>query len=359
MAGSLLINLGIEELLTTDLGRYEELAVDLGHNPQRLAGIKQKLATARETCALFQTKQQARHIEEAFLGVMPAGPQRKDAPRAVEPDLSLLYCCLADAPMWTGYPAHVQPLYFGAMQQEAGSAMTLRDLAPQWEPYQDVVGSLVACFALKNALRRLPAPVQRVGLCHPRKFVSRGGLEGVAGASPLVQVVPAQSIPQQRLAELMLPVGGEFLLGSPGQFALNGVGYDYLYQYKDVAFVEDLLRYVAEAVELGVLGKEDVYPLLHEKIFFTEGLRLGVFPTEFWIQAVTALETVTWSCVQRYETRRDGGQTSLWGHCGQRLGSYLLLKQLRSHYGNDNWTRFFGCIHSIDDETAVAVCGAQ
>ncbi len=67
------------------------------------------------------------------------------------------------------------------------------------------------------------------------------------------------------------------------------------------------------------------------------GLELGVFPAAFWLPMVGAIEAVTWECVQRYDTRREGAQARLWAYCIERLGSYLLLKQLRTRYGEPAW----------------------
>ncbi len=66
VAASLLDAIHLPELITTTLEDYERLALELATNPEKLAGIKQKLAGNRLTTPLFNTKLFTKHIEAAY-----------------------------------------------------------------------------------------------------------------------------------------------------------------------------------------------------------------------------------------------------------------------------------------------------
>ena len=66
MAGSLLNAIGLPELITTTLEAYEQTAIDLAMQPEKLAAIKRKLANNRLTAPLFDTKLFTGHIEAAY-----------------------------------------------------------------------------------------------------------------------------------------------------------------------------------------------------------------------------------------------------------------------------------------------------
>lgn len=66
MAGSLLHALDMSELVTNSPGEYEELAVSLALDPQRLRQLRDKLATQRLTQPLFQTRPHTRALEVAY-----------------------------------------------------------------------------------------------------------------------------------------------------------------------------------------------------------------------------------------------------------------------------------------------------
>jgi predicted O-linked N-acetylglucosamine transferase (SPINDLY family) len=66
VAASLLRAIELPELITDTQQDYESLAVELAINPDRLQGIRQKLARNRLTTPLFDTQLFTRHIEDAY-----------------------------------------------------------------------------------------------------------------------------------------------------------------------------------------------------------------------------------------------------------------------------------------------------
>ena len=66
MAGSLLASVGLPELITTTEREYEELALKLATNPERLAAIKRKLACNRSSKPLFDTELFTKHLEDGY-----------------------------------------------------------------------------------------------------------------------------------------------------------------------------------------------------------------------------------------------------------------------------------------------------
>lgn len=66
VGGSLLYAIDLPELVMTTPEDYEQLALGLATDPERLAGIKAKLAANRLTTPLFDTKRFTRNIEQAY-----------------------------------------------------------------------------------------------------------------------------------------------------------------------------------------------------------------------------------------------------------------------------------------------------
>ncbi len=79
MGASLLTAAGLPELITTDYSGYECLAIELAQQPDRLAGIRVRLAEARASALLFDTRRLTRSLETLFrrmydrhrLGLLP------------------------------------------------------------------------------------------------------------------------------------------------------------------------------------------------------------------------------------------------------------------------------------------------
>ena len=66
VAASLLKAIGLAELITETQEEYEQLAVELATDPQRLAEIKATLEHNRSTAPLFDAPRFTRNIEDLY-----------------------------------------------------------------------------------------------------------------------------------------------------------------------------------------------------------------------------------------------------------------------------------------------------
>lgn len=86
MAGSLLRAVDLPQLITFNFADYEEKAVELANNPQRIAAMKRQLVANRLTCALFDSPRFVRNMEAALRKVAkPAAPRLGAPEHAVRP----------------------------------------------------------------------------------------------------------------------------------------------------------------------------------------------------------------------------------------------------------------------------------
>lgn len=66
VAASILNAVGLPELVTRSLDEYEGLALRIAHDFELRTALKDKLASQRTTCPLFDTARMTRHVEKAF-----------------------------------------------------------------------------------------------------------------------------------------------------------------------------------------------------------------------------------------------------------------------------------------------------
>jgi predicted O-linked N-acetylglucosamine transferase (SPINDLY family) len=69
VAGSLLMAIGLPELIARNSSEYEDLAIELATNPTRLQQLKERLALNRASTPLFDAEQFARGIEDAYIKI--------------------------------------------------------------------------------------------------------------------------------------------------------------------------------------------------------------------------------------------------------------------------------------------------
>jgi predicted O-linked N-acetylglucosamine transferase (SPINDLY family) len=69
VAASMLSAINLPELIATTPEAYEQMAIDLANDPEKLAVIKRTLAENRLTTPLFDTKLFTRHLEAAYTAI--------------------------------------------------------------------------------------------------------------------------------------------------------------------------------------------------------------------------------------------------------------------------------------------------
>lgn len=83
VSASILNAIGLAELITNDIGEYEELAVDIANNPEKLQALKKKVETNRLTAPLFDTPQFTRNLERAYREMVKIA-KRGESPKQID-----------------------------------------------------------------------------------------------------------------------------------------------------------------------------------------------------------------------------------------------------------------------------------
>lgn len=82
MAGSILQAVDLPELITWSLAEYEEKAVQLAQQPEKIAAMKQHLAQNHLTCKLFDSPRFVRNLEALYERIAVMNPVAESAPPA-------------------------------------------------------------------------------------------------------------------------------------------------------------------------------------------------------------------------------------------------------------------------------------
>ena len=66
VCGSLIKSAGLDDLVCNTPDEFVALAVELGRNPEKLRHYRQKLASNRDTCVLFDTQLLVSSLENVY-----------------------------------------------------------------------------------------------------------------------------------------------------------------------------------------------------------------------------------------------------------------------------------------------------
>lgn len=344
-------NMGAEDKAAmTALGALKAACIT-AHDEGRLAqfyAIRNQVLTR----SILPDDVPLRAVDPAFVPSLISPSVSAPAPATLYGQ-DLFYGCITHVPLPVAFPDYVTPFYLG--QSQGPGRLNLEELAPQWVPYHPIIGGMAGNFALKNYVLAQHPGARRIGVCMYRKFISRQRISGVpAEDNWMMDVITASDLQQQSLGQMMAPGDVPFLVGKTCGFTVGGKEAGYLLHYLHAHHGEDLLRFTAAAVELGVLDKAEIDLFFNEKVFLIGGIELGVFPADFWLETVSAIEQIVWHCVQTFPTHREGYQKRAWAFCAERLGSYLLLKHLDTHYRHQGGHgHFAGQLNLITQDDTV------
>ncbi len=249
--------------------------------------------------------------------------------------------CVTHVPVPVQYPSHVKLLRLGSFQVEGG--LNLRDLAPEWDVFHPLLGATAGSFAIRNFLKLHPE-YDHVAMCSYRKFMTREQIGEPIRSFPQNHGISLEKVAQHDLGKLLDYSACDFLVSHPLRFNDWGIA-NLMHQYQQDHHIEDLLRFLAEAVSEQMLEPADVYELLSQKLLIPGGAEFGVYPVYFYLNAIDRLERIVAAYLKKFRIIRDGYQLRSISFCCERVGSYLLLKHLQdlypegipdSYYGNMN-----------------------
>jgi hypothetical protein len=138
---------------------------------------------------------------------------------------------------------------------------------------------------------------------------------------------------------------GDFLISTPA-----GVG-GILAQYNQWHSAPDLLRYIAIALEFEIINKDDLLEFFSSALIIPGGIEFGIFPIPIYLDIITKLRRICFEFLKIHKpASSDPYQKRALSFCNERLGGYLLLKQLKSCYPGEIFDRFFGYMHCLSDD---------
>lgn len=217
----------------------------------------------------------------------------------------------------------------GDYRPERGAHISALD--PFWDRMRPYSYGAAGNYVIPRAIE-VNGPTDLTGIFSHRKIIVR---TNIGKPSPVldyyheITIDEAMRIPRKEIEPLP---GFEFLIGFPLKFERGIVEH-----YIDVHRGIDLFEYVSMAVEMGILTLDEAQAFASERILIPGGCELGVYPTAWVRPVLEKLEKLGREFVTRCGARirtYDNFQVRAVGFLAERLGSFMLLAELRNRYPN-------------------------
>ena len=213
------------------------------------------------------------------------------------------------------------------------SAFHVNQFDPFWDQARPIAYGAAGSHVIPIAIARYAGEAEFIEISSYRKRIL-----------PLPLGVESQSYPTMRelrvgasegMSELAVHVPKDefgFLVAQPIYFKKSVLDH-----YTRIHVRTDILDYAAIAIELGVLDNVSAAEFLAAKKFFPGGVELGIYPKNWLVDALSRVEMVSREFLCRFGSRvkaYDKYQVRAVGFLSERLGSFLLLRELHERFPN-------------------------
>ena len=258
------------------------------------------------------------------------------------------FCVSHKAPL---LPAQSVDFIIGLGDYAPECGAHISSLSEFWDGMREVAYGAAGNYAIPHAIERLTPTTELTGVFSHRKFIMRSRVGREAARYPVFREIPLAEASGVLRDELLPLSEREFLIGAPLSFPQGLIG-----QFIDKHKAIDLYEYLTIAREVGILSDDEVQSFSKEKVFFPGGCELGVYPTVWLYETLRKLELVGRVFLSRAAARiraYDSYQVRAVGFLAERLGSFLLLKELRARYPKGVPREVLGHLYVVIEEGQV------
>ncbi len=221
------------------------------------------------------------------------------------------------------------------------------DISEEFDAMHNFLGGSAGSFAIEKIISENLikwSSDDRVSIFQYRKFMACQPIGTPSENYPgmyMLNTVDALKIDLRNLHDV---VKTPYLLPQP----LN-VGNLYI-QYSISHSSPDLLRYIAIAIELKVINWRESQDFLNSTHIIPGGVEFGIYPIIIFLKIISFLRKISMKFLANHNpTILNSFQRRALSFCNERLGSYLLLRELNQEYNGNIPIEFFGYIHTVTE----------
>ncbi len=234
--------------------------------------------------------------------------------------------CVSHAEPLVPEPLYDYAIGLGSYRPKRGAHIS--ELNTFWHESRPLAFGAAGNYCIPIVARRRPSAAV-IGIFSHRKIVLQD-LHGTPSGSEFWRDLEVSDGRAIRRAEAGPRDGYEFLVIRP-VLLQGGMGKQYAEEHHEVDFHD----YLAIAHQLGILDTTDFRQLPLESMFFPGGCELGFYPTEWIVPALEKLALAGKEFIIRHADRiatYDNYQVRAVGFLAERVGSYLLLRELQKRF---------------------------
>ena len=239
-------------------------------------------------------------------------------------------------------PDHLYDCGLGLGNYWPERGVHISDLDPYWHEMRGLAYGVAGNYAVRRAIQRNANFPELAGLFTYRKMLVRRDHSSFPQSAREVSPALCSRI---QIRDIQPREDQQYLIAYPIELEKS-----LIFQYATWHHVLDLFEYISIAAELGVIDTGDVNRFAQQTTLIPGGCELGIYPATWLVLKLNQLSEVGREFLSRHGKRiktYDRYQVRSLGFLSERLGSYLLLKELHNRYPDGIPPSIFGEAYSI------------
>ena len=204
----------------------------------------------------------------------------------------------------------------------------------------DALSEYCYLIPLAKKLKLMPE-IQTIRLAQYRKIVCNSKFTQSEKITEPRYFITPEELKRYDIEEITKPINN-FLLSVFYEFPENC-----LHHYNESHLIEDLLKFLLDAVKCEVINNEQLVKILNSKALLVGGIGIGVYPKDVFIKILEQAEKAAlFYYKESWVKRTDNYQYRNIGFLLEILTTFLLCKELHSH--DINIFSSCGCLVIVD-----------
>lgn len=259
--------------------------------------------------------------------------------------------CISHKPIYFDVGANTQIIWLGSHdnhQPDHDQQLHVSDISMELDAWHNFLSGCAGTFAIRNFIDQNPMEFagKSISIIQYRKFIAKQALGEFAANYHGMVLIPKDEANLMDIDAIQADIQTPFLVSQPA-----GLGNLYMH-YAKGHHIQDLLRYIAIAIDLEVITPEESNYILQSDWIFPGGIEFGIFETAFFVETIKKLESVSFRFLEMHRpTSMDPYQRRALAFCNERLGSYFLRKHITPSFLTDPLfpTEYLGFMHTVSE----------
>ena len=367
-SASIMHHLDLDDFVATSIEDFVNKGVFWSTNLSELAAIRMTMRLRFSESPMGQTELFAKNFDlalrtmwEKWCAETPASSfelaaeiidfneLETDSLQIKQEYLQIKTFCIAHKSLEFPLPEDAPIVWLGAAATPLNSPQKIyraAEISDEFDAWHNFLGGSSGSFLIEKMLCDHSiewTANDRINIVQYRKFIAKKPMGILSKNYPGMYLIEPNNTKDINIKKINKDILTKYLI--PQIINVENIYIQYSASHK----ISDLLRYTALAIDLKIITSSESFEFLNSSYLIPGGIEFGVYPIPVFMRLIKDIRILSMTFLESNNpSSKSSFQRRALSFCNERLGSYLLLKELKKEYTNIP-NEIFGYIHTVTE----------